>query len=320
MCKRVLTVTLNPAIDHTVEVPDFSLDTVNRASSSRRDPGGKGINVATALAQGGLDTVVTGFLGIENKQIFTSHFLSVGLEDQFILVNGPTREGFKLVDPVNRITTDINLKGFQLGKEKVNQFLDHFSSLVQGVDYILLSGSLPEGVMPDIYGTLAKLAQKSGAFVAVDTSGEALKGAIESGSVNLIKPNIDELSEIDSEIARSSHPLECAHEKMGSLLEQVGMIALSMGERGSRLYTPKGWYETSAPVVSVKSTVGAGDAFLAGFIKGFSEDHDPVSALKTAASWAASTLTIYGPGLSLENPPELFFENIRIHFHKRVLL
>ena len=307
-----MTVTLNPAIDYTIEVPNFSTDAVNRASTGRRDPGGKGINVATALSQSGLKTQVTGFLGKTNSFIFEDHFKKNAMKDHFIYVDGPTREGIKVADPVNVVTTDINFTGFHLTDNEIESFVIQFKKLIHHSDYVVLSGSLPAGVPIDMYATLAKIAKNSGAYVAIDTSGEALKCAIDSGSIDLIKPNMDELSDIYDEV-RKADDKEAAVDKLAvQLLDNVGSVALSLGEEGSRLYTKKSIIQATAPGMKVKSTVGAGDTFLAGFIGGLATGLDERESLKNAAAWAASKLTMFGPGLSITEPPEHFMDLIQI--------
>lgn len=298
--KRILTVTLNPAVDYSVDVPSFRIDHVNRASGGRRDPGGKGINVATITARYGIETTVTGFLGSDNRLIFDNHFKNSSLKNEFIYINGYTREGIKITDPDNHLTTDINFSGFDVSKDNLDEFLSRFETLAAVHDFVVMSGSLPGGLPADLYAVLAKKARKAGAFTAVDTSGEALKLAVESGCVDLIKPNEHELDEA------------FGHHDVTVLLPEVGMVLLSLGEAGSRLYTDEGVYEAEAPSVNVVSTVGAGDSFLAGFVSALIFEKDYPDALKFAASTAASKLTKFGPGLSDENPPGSFYERVAV--------
>lgn len=314
--KKILTVTLNPAIDYTIEVDNFAIDTVNRATNSRRDPGGKGINVGTALAQGGFPVCLTGFLGKSNIDIFLNHIKDNSMEDRFIHVEGPTREGIKVVDPSNVITTDINFPGFLLSKVEITSFKEAFSKIVKDYDYVVMSGSIPSGVSSNIYGELALIAKDSGSFVAVDTSGEALRAAIESGAVDLIKPNIEELSEIYKELNNVEDTNTALAPLAEKLLKKVKMIALSMGAAGSRLYTNNGTYDVTTPKVTVKSTVGAGDTYLAGLMAGLASDMDETAALKSASSWAASKLTMFGSGLSKVKPPEQFLNEIDVKISK----
>src|SRR5687767_1971007 len=108
---KIATVTLNPAIDQTVMVDNFTPNAVNRAQSLQLDAGGKGVNVASFLADYGLSVAVTGFLGQENPQVFEQHFARKRIDDRFVRIPGLTRTGIKVVDQARRQTTDINLPG-----------------------------------------------------------------------------------------------------------------------------------------------------------------------------------------------------------------
>jgi 1-phosphofructokinase family hexose kinase len=307
MNKKILTLTLNPAVDFTVEVPGFRSDAVNRAVSSRRDAGGKGVNTAAALSGQGLEAGVTGFLGRGNRDIFIEHFEKFGLKDEFVYIDGITREGIKITDPEKDQTTDINFKGFTVADEDVALLARHFRKIASGYGFLIMSGSLPVGVDEDIYAEFAKTAKEAGLFVAVDTIGRPLRLAVDSECVDLIKPNLGELLEIFGE-DDNSDPDTLA----GGLLDKVGMIALSMGGEGSRLYTKQDIYQASAPPVKVKSTVGAGDTFLAGFIAGLAGGEPPEACLRKAAAWAASKLTKYGAGCSKSEPPDNFIDHVKI--------
>ena len=307
--KKILTITLNPAIDYTVQVPDFKTDAVNRASGGRRDPGGKGINAATITAQYKIKTAVSGFLGTENKRIFIEHFENFMIHDRFIYINGPTREGIKIADPLQQITTDINFAGFKIEQTHLDAFIAKFKDIIGEYDYVIMSGSLPENVPDGIYGELASIAAAAGVYTAVDTSREPLRLAIESGYVNLIKPNIDELSDlfdISVEEEKNTNAL------VGRLLDKVESVALSMGGDGSRLYNSGKCFQASAPIINVASTVGAGDSFLGGFITGLAQGKSPEDALRFAAATAASKLTKAGPGWSKDVPPGSFYDKISI--------
>lgn len=312
MDKKILTVTLNPAIDYTIEVEQFKIDIVNRAEAGRRDPGGKGINVATALNHCGLEADVTGFLGKENRKIFHDHFKKNKIRDRFIYIDGKTREGIKVVDSYNKNTTDINFPGFLLTKEDIDKFIDHFTIIVPEYNYVVLSGSLPIGVSKDIYVQLGKIAKDSGVFVVLDTSGVALKKGVESRVIDLIKPNFEELSAIYPELKNTDDIKESTDKLCRGLLNKVGSIALSLGEEGSCLYTKNGTLNASAPAIRVKSSVGAGDTFLAGYLYGLVKGFSEKAALINAGSWAASKLTIFGPGLNKAYPPDYYKNQIII--------
>lgn len=316
--KKILTVTLNPAVDYSVGVPGFLVNSVNRAESGRRDPGGKGINTATVTSRFGIKTAVTGFLGKENCSVFNEHFERNAIVDRFIYIDGFTREGIKINDNLRKETTDINFPGFSVDEKSLQTFIEEFDNLAAGYDYLLMSGSLPTGVPAHIYGRLAETASKAGAFTVVDASGKSLRSAVDSSYVNLIKPNIHELFEAFAEpgmleILNDEESILAEADRIArSLLDRVDMIALSLGEAGSMLYTADAVYRASAPRVDVATTVGAGDSFLGGLVAGFIFGKDEAGALQMAASSAASTLTMFGPGLSEEFPPGYFYDSVTV--------
>lgn len=310
MTKRVLTVTLNPAIDITLEISDFTTNRVNRVNNSRKDPGGKGINIATALSEGGINCDVTGFLGRENADIFEEHFKNHYITNRFIYIDGSTREGIKVTDHKNRTTTDINFPGFEIDRESIDQFISEYTNMVEDYDYIILSGSLPPNIDRDFYTLLTSISHSRGKFTVLDTSGEALFNAINSGNITLIKPNIDELLELYPYIDKTVEDFHAIDRVVEEILNNVEIVALSLGDRGSRVYTRDGIYVINTPNIHIKSSVGAGDTYLAGFIAGLCMGKNMEEIVKTATSWAASKLNKYGPGLSKERLPEVFLDEI----------
>ncbi len=192
-CKpKITTLTLNPAIDLTIAVPNFRAGQVNRALSSQADPGGKGVNVASWLADYGFDVAVTGFLGAENDQIFRRLFEQKRIDDCFVRIAGSTRTGIKVVDPISQSTTDINFPGETPSQADLAQLTAIVEDLAAGSDWLVFSGSIPAGAPRTAYRDLIERA--SGKNVLLDTSGEAFRQAM-LATPTIIKPNVDELSE-----------------------------------------------------------------------------------------------------------------------------
>jgi len=133
---NIATITLNPAIDQTVFVDHFQLNTVNRARAMQRDAGGKGVNVASFLADYGLNVTATGLLGAENPHTFERHFATKGITDRFIRVPGATRIGIKIVDEANQQTTDINLPGLPPSPGALDALLNVIDELAADHEYL----------------------------------------------------------------------------------------------------------------------------------------------------------------------------------------
>src|SRR6266702_1730516 len=172
---RIATVTLNPAIDMTVRVDGFQTNTVNRGQSMQFDAGGKGVNVASFLADYGYATAVTGFLGQENADIFEQLFARKRIDDQFVRIPGRTRIGVKIVDEANQQTTDINMPGLTPPLEAMDTLFKTIEQLVASCDWFVLSGTLPPGIPATTYATLIKRLNKHGTQAVLDTSRDACR-------------------------------------------------------------------------------------------------------------------------------------------------
>ena len=152
----IYTVTLNPALDKTVEIEAFAVDTVNRITAMRTDPGGKGINVSKVIRELGGKSVATGILGGDTGRSILSALEVMGLETFFYFVEGETRTNLKVVDPVNHTNTDINEPGVVVSKEILDGLLQELLTKLGGEDLVVLSGSLPKGAPRDTYYTWGK--------------------------------------------------------------------------------------------------------------------------------------------------------------------
>ena len=151
---KIATVTLNPAIDQTVRVNNFRTNTVNRGQAMQFNAGGKGVNVASFLADTGHTVAVTGFLGQDNVEIFERFFVRKGIEDHFVRIPGETRTGVKIVDEANQHTTDINMPGLTPLPEAVEALFGQIEQLAASCDWFVLAGALPPGVPTTLYATI----------------------------------------------------------------------------------------------------------------------------------------------------------------------
>lgn len=284
---RVCTVTLNPAIDLTVAVENFRPDAVHRVKWSQRHPGGKGVNVASFLADAGLSVAATGFLGQDNEKIFTDFFTRKKIEDSFVRLGGETRIGIKIVDPVTNCTTDLNFPGLKADAADQEKLLAEVEKLAKRSAYMVFSGSLPPEVQPEFYGKLCDVARTAGAKAVVDTSGKALNAAV-SAKPSIIKPNIDELSDL------AGHRLSGIEEALkfsGDLVKDgIETVIVSLGSEGSFFRNSSEVWFVAAPKIKVVSTVGAGDALLSGYLYSLSQGYAMEKAGKTATAFAAARI------------------------------
>jgi 1-phosphofructokinase len=305
----VVTVTLNPAIDQTLSIPGFAAGRVNRVAASRSDAGGKGVNVACVLADLGLDVVATGFLGSDNTVLFETLFEQKRIADRFVRIPGCTRVGLKIVDDETRQTTDINFPGLTPTTEAVAELLDQIASLATPGGWFVLSGSLPAGAPDGLYATLIDAIHDQGGGVVLDTSGRALREALASAP-EVMKPNVDELSELAGRALDTPAAVRAAAE---SLLDRgVERVVVSMGAEGALFVDRDQALLARPPKVPVRSTVGAGDAMVAGIVFAMLHDLPLEDVARAATASGAYAVTRIGAGIDEQAEHRKLMEQVEI--------
>jgi 1-phosphofructokinase len=288
-----VTVTLNPAIDRTLTIPRFAVGEVHRVEEDRSFPGGKGVNVAAALADAGCAVAALGFLGRDNAAEFESLFAGKGITDGFIRIPGQTRVGIKIVDPAGQTTTDINFPGAAPGAMDMAMLCSRVTRT--RAHWFVLAGSLPPGVGPEIYRELIPLIKSRGGKVALDTSGDALHAAL-SARPHIIKPNIRELEAMLGETLSSGEAVERAARQL--LSEGLEMVVVSMGAEGALFVTAEEAVHAQPPKVEVRSAVGAGDAMVAGIVAAQVRGLAIKDCARMATAFSLDALTRLEPGIS----------------------
>ncbi|MDH0445525.1 1-phosphofructokinase [Stutzerimonas stutzeri] len=290
---RVLTVTLNPALDLTVQLPALHLGEVNRSDNLQVHAAGKGLNVAQVLADLGHQLTVTGFLGEANAQPFEQLFAARGFADEFVRVAGETRSNIKLAEADGRIT-DINGPGLEVGAAQRDELLARLEHLVPGHELVVVAGSLPRGVeVPWFVEMLQRLA-RLGARVALDTSGAALREGL-ALSPWLIKPNEEELAQARDLDPADAQALADEARRLNARIEHVVM---SQGAAGVSWFSPAAAWHAQPPKVRVVSTVGAGDSLLAGMLHGLLAGWPAERTLAHATAIAAQAVGQIGFGIT----------------------
>jgi 1-phosphofructokinase len=290
---RVVTVTINPTIDQTVAIPNFTAGAVNRVRSSQLDPGGKGINVASFLADFGQLATVTGFLGADNDDIFRRLFAQKGIVDRCVRIAGQTRIGVKVIDPVQLKTTDINFPGQTPSPADIVQLFDILKELAATHEWFVLSGSIPAGVSAAIYSEMVRAL--AGKKVVLDTSGEGFRQAVSAGPW-LIKPNVDELSEfVGGHLDSPAAIVQVARDLMQR--HDIASVVISMGKEGAIFVEGEETIWAAPPSVEVRSTVGAGDAMVAGIVAGKIRGFSLAECARLATAFSMTAISHIGSGL-----------------------
>ena len=294
---KVVTVTLNPAIDQTVQIEGFQCGEVNRVARVTQNPGGKGVNVASALSDLNLSVLATGFLGKENILLFEDLFSRKKIGDCFVRLRGATRLGLKIVDDPTRQVTEINYPGLTPEPAHIERLFATLREAAKLGTWFVLSGSLPPGVPPEIYGRMVREIRELGARVIVDTSGEPLRHALEQGP-DIVKPNQSELEQMTGRALRN---IEDVAEAATSLVAKgVGLVVVSMGSHGALFVNETEALLTTPPKVQVQSTVGAGDTMVAGLVYAQLQGFGLAKTARLATAFGTHAVTRIESGVSRE--------------------
>lgn len=289
---RIVTVTLNPAIDLTVGLDQLTPGEVHRAKTAACNAGGKGVNVAACLADWGADVAASGVLGADNAHVFELLFRDKHVADGFLRLPGETRTNVKLTEPGGR-TTDINLPGLPIEPDLLPLLNARIQDLSPAL--ILLSGSLPDGLPSSTWADMAAHWNRRGVRVLLDISGEPLAEALAREMPPFaVKPNRDELAAVTGAIPDKAALLERARALNRKGIE---LVAVSLGGDGALFVSSKGALHASPLKVDVVSSVGAGDAMVAGLCAGLDEEAGLERLARLSTAFAAGKLRSIGPHL-----------------------
>lgn len=305
---RVFTITLNPAIDHTVRIAALVPGEVHRALGQQLEAGGKGVGVAAVLAALGVPVTASGWLGNDNAAVFEAAFVRRHITDAMVRVPGSTRTNIKLADSARGDSTDINLPGLALSPEALAQaeagLLATLQQQVRPGDWCELAGSLPPGVTPDIWVRLARALAAQGAHIVIDTGGAVLLQLLAALTdpatgtvvpVALVKPNRSELEEL------AGRPLpqlaDVADAAAVLCARGVQRAVVSLGGEGAVIAGTTGRWFAAAPRVPVATTVGAGDALVAGTLAALVQGQPFPGAAVFGMACAAARIQRIAPGL-----------------------
>ena len=296
----IVTLTPNPSIDRTVSVPALEHGEVNRASDSRIDPGGKGINVARALATNGTEALAVLPSGGPEGHLLQALLRRSGTAYTAVPIAGTTRMNIAVIEP-DGTTTKLNEPGPTLSA-------DEFDALLATVDnhldpdlrWIVGCGSLTPGMPEGIYADLVRRGHVHGIKVAIDSSGAPFTAAVPAGP-DLIKPNHEELEEL---VDRPLRTLADVGEAARTLVDGgIETVIVSLGRHGALLVNAHAVAHASAHVARPVSTVGAGDSLVAGYLHAVCRGAGPREALATGVAWGAAAVSL--PGSRMPGPDDI---------------
>jgi 1-phosphofructokinase len=290
---RIATVTLSPALDLTIRLPKLAVGEVNRAGPAELRPAGMGVNVSVMLAVMGQGSTATGLLGEADIATFAQFLDGFDVAADFVPLPGHCRINVKLVETGAGEVTDINPAGPQASMAALDVLAARLAALAPEI--VVLSGSLPPGLPPEAWATLLRALAAPGRQVLLDTSGAALEAAIPATPA-LIKPNRAELAALlGRDLPDRAALLAAAQEVQG---RGIARVIVSDGGAGALFALPEGLFWATPPKVALTTTVGAGDAMVAGLTAALARglDAEATARLATGSAAAAVSRDVGAPG------------------------
>lgn len=264
MSKKIITYTVNPALDVHSVTDKIEPDVKIRCDKPKRDPGGGGINVSRALKRLGMNSTAVYTRGGMIGDVYQQLVSEIGFDQIAVAIEAITRENISVQELESNEMYRFVLPGAQLKKKEWQELLakvDGFS----GADYLIASGSLPPGVPDDFYSRLSDKAKKFGIRFILDTSNKPLQRILDSGAY-LIKPNEKELSQLVGKPLKNEDEQLSAAESIVRDYE-IEIVVVSLGPDGAILATRDGATKLPSPRIDKKeSAVGAGDSMVAGIV------------------------------------------------------
>lgn len=288
------TITLNPSIDEHIVIDKLVKDDAIRARETRRDPGGKGINVSRAVKELGGQTIALGVAGGCAGYMLRSLMAEKGIAFDTLELPQESRINVIITDRSDRTQTRISAPGPRLSLAEVDSFIDRVLAYKPAPRWWVLGGNLPPGAPNDLYVRLVRELQGRGAKCLLDADDEVLKLGVQAKPY-LIKPNEYEFERlVGRPLPDEAAMLQAAREIVSSGVE---VVAATLGRKGALVITPTQAFRASSPPVEVKSKVGAGDSFLAGCVLALSQGRPLEEALRLAM--AAGTAAVMNEGTQL---------------------
>ena len=294
----ILTVTLNAAIDRTLAVPNFHVGRRHRAVEQTAVAGGKGVNVARALKALGRPVLATGTVGGGTGARILELLDEEGITNDFVRISEESRMSTAVIDPTDGVTTEVNERGPALSNAERERVVERILYLAQGAQIVVLCGSLPRGVPVELYCQLIEDLRRLGVTTVLDTEGEPLRVAMRAGP-DLVTPNLIEAEElVGHEFADDDDRLTGVREivALGArdavITYESGCVALLGGDSAERRA-----YRVSVEPREPLSPIGAGDAFLAGYVAGLYEHHAIEECLRFATACGAESVRPVGAGV-----------------------
>lgn len=315
-----MTVGLNPTLDRVLEVPGFAAGQTLQGQLRWLSPGGKAFNVSLALAALGVSNTAAGLMGLDTQELFERTAAGAGVSARFTTISSATRQNITILDPLSGGETHLRDVGPPVTEEDIGRLMTDLEALVGRDGIVVFSGSLPPGLTPPRFGQIVDACIATGATVAVDSSGAALRQAA-ARPLWLIKPNEMELRELFAEDKTISQLFGGAAASEDAVLSagrrlnaRIPIVLITLGERGAYCLGQEGaWHAgVTVPPEQVRSVTGCGDALLAGFLAAQMRGERLESALRYAVAVAAASARTDRPAVFMSDDVTRLLASVRL--------
>ncbi len=307
----IVTLTLNPCIDRFLWVENFVPDDANRVEEERHYAAGKGVDVSRAVTELGGESLAMGFVGGFDGLELVGRLINAGVQTAFDRIAGETRVNVHVVNKATGQTTSFNARGPEVQPVELGQLAAHLRNLNPCPEYFVMSGSVPVGVTKTIYAQFGRWMKERGCKVVLDADGSAFREGLKCGPF-MVKPNLHELGRFVGEDL-SGATYDVIADKAQVMVEQgVEYVFVSMGARGVVVVSKEARFFVSAPKVTVQSTIGSGDSFVAGVVYGLSQGKSIEDAAKLGSACGAATAMTPGTELFHKSDVERLLTDVRL--------
>jgi 6-phosphofructokinase 2 len=290
----IYTVTLNPSLDRVIWVDEIKTDDSIRIRNEEHYAGGKGIDASRVVKTLGGDTMATGFLGSFTGLHLEGLLINEGVTCDFVKIASETRSNVIVFTNKSKEHIAFNSKGPEITPYDLATLYNKIISLIHKPSFVLLAGSLPSGVNPNIYAQLVYALKAQGIKVALDADNEPLKLGVKE-KPSLIKPNTYEFARLIGQNVETDQEIIQAGQQF--IQEGIEIIIVSMGSKGMLVFNDSKAYKITPPKIEVNSTIGSGDSAMAAFLLGLEQGKSiDECGIMAAAAGAGTAMT---PGVEL---------------------
>lgn len=306
----IYTVTLNPAVDRELTVPEFAYNTVLRATAWQVDYGGKGFNVSRMLRSLGAPSVALAFAGGKAGELLQEGLASLEIETAFVQVAGETRTNVSIVTEAHNRYLKVNEPGPTIDAAARTAFLERIEGLARPGEWWVLAGSTPPGVEATYYAEIIRIVRAAGGHTLLDTSGEALRAGVAAGP-DLVKPNDVELAQLTGLPVTNQAQIIAAARQVQA--QGPAQVVVSLGKKGALAIGDQELYQITAPRIEEKNPIGAGDSLVGGLVWALDEGHSLAGALQWGVACGAATAASSGTAVGSREKVEQLRTQTQVH-------